>query len=188
MKQKSFRSEPRLSLAMLLVALIMGVGLLILGIRQHGETRADLEVEIALEAAARDSAREAPQRLARDRQEANRYQQVRASGFLDRENRAGWVSALGKTRSELGLDTLSWRLAPRVEHNLATGLFQSAMDISISRVDAEGLDTVLAKLTELAPGRFTVERCALTFEPDGRPGQAECRLNWWTWEDVQHHH
>ena len=130
-------------------------------------------------------ARLAPERLDLVRASAGLDKDMAQRGFLGPEQRAGWVTALGKARAALNLDTLSWRLAPRQTSDLAPGLHVSAMDLTASPVDAAGLAALFAALRADAPGRFTVERCALSLSPDRRAGLAECRLNWWTWGHAQ---
>ncbi|MEW5789732.1 MAG: hypothetical protein AB1899_17960 [Pseudomonadota bacterium] len=184
MKLPPLLREPRLSIALLLAALLFGSAMLNLAWRLHGQGQAAMAREQGLQIQARRAAEEAPQRLARDRQNQMAFRQVKASGFLEAENQVGWITALGRTRSQLGVESVTWRVWPRAPSSLLLGLSRSDMDITLSRVDAAGLGAFLERLAELAPGRFTVERCGLAF-PSGSPaGQADCRLNWWTWEDV----
>jgi hypothetical protein len=169
---------------LLLGALALGGALLGLGLSIHARGESGLREDTAREAAAARRVREATSRLAQDRREAPLFDRIRHSGFLGAGDRAGWVTALGQAQTALRLDSLSWRLAPRQPSALAPGLWVSSMELTASRVDAEGLDALLAHLRKTAPGRFTLERCALALDADGLAGQAECRLNWWTWEDA----
>lgn len=172
----------RLPILMLLGALILGIGLLTWGLSIHADSKARLALDTRQEMEAARAAREAPEKFRQSQVNAGLYEQLRQSGFLGPEQRLGWITALGQTQADLKLESLSWRLAPRTPSPLAPDLWISAMDISISTVDASGLDGLLSQLRKTAPGRFTVERCSLALNPDGISGQAECRLNWWTWE------
>lgn len=178
---------PQLRIPALLLAgaLISGIGLLLWGLGYHTTSETALVRDAARESEAALAAREAPTKLRRSREEANMYERLHHNGFLGSEQRTGWVTALGQVRTSLKLDSLSWRLAPRARSPLAPGLRVSSMDLSASGVDAVVLDAMLKDLRKAAPGRFTVEACTLAMNPDGASGQAECRLNWWTWEDVQ---
>lgn len=169
---------------LLLGALILGGALLSFGFSIHASSESRLQHDASRETAAARQAREARARLQQDRREAELFARIQRSGFLGPGDRTAWVTALGQARASLKLDSLSWRLAPRQPSRLAPGLWVSAMDLTTSRVDAEGLDALLDQLRKTAPGRFTVERCTLALNPDGLSGQAECRLNWWTWEDA----
>lgn len=178
----------RVPVLILFGALILGVGLLIWGLSIHADSTSRLTKEIRQETEAARAAHEAPGELAQFRGNAGIYEQLRQGGFLGPERRAAWITALGQARATLELESLSWRLAPRTSSPLAPGLWSSAMDISASPVDASGLDSLLGLLRKTAPGRFTVERCVLTLSPEGLSGQAECRLNWWTWDHGPAHH
>lgn len=172
----------RLSALGLLVSIAVGLGLLVWGAGFHGKHQdALLEAQTAQSQAA-NAARLAPERLRLAQANAGLHAQFQNNGFLGAEQRAAWVTALGRAQTALRLDSLSWRLAPRHPSPLAAGLNVSAMDIAASPIDAQGLAVLLERLGASAPGRFTVERCALSLNPDGRAGLAECRLNWWTWD------
>lgn len=180
----SLLPSARLRIPAILLAggLILGIGLLAWGLSIHAYSKARLVEDTRQEAEAARATAEAPEKLRISRENAGVYEQLRVSGFLGPEQRAGWVTALGGIQARLKLDSLSWRLAPRVPNPLAPGLRVSTMVISANPVDATGLDALLGQLRKTAPGRFTVESCSLTLNPDGLSGQAECRLNWWTWE------
>ena len=168
---------------MLLGALILGIALLAWGLSIHAGSKARLAADSGQEAEAARAALEAPGKFRQSQENTRVYEQLRQSGFLGTEQRTGWVTALGQAQANLRLESLSWRLVPRTSSPLAPGLWVSAMDISASPVDASGLEALLGRLRKAAPGRFTVERCSLALNPGGLTGQAECRLNWWTWED-----
>lgn len=178
----------RVPVLILFGALILGIGLLIWGLSIHADSTNRLTNDSRLEKEAARAAHEAPEELAQFRENAGIYEQLRQGGFLGPEQRAAWITALGQARANLKLESLSWRLAPRTSSPLAPGLWVSAMDISASSVDAPGLDALLDRLHTTSPGRFTVERCSLTLDPAGLSGQAECRLNWWTWDHGPAHH
>lgn len=165
-------------------ALVLGGSLLFLGLSVHARQEAELARALRLESEAARAAREAPGKLQQDRRQAVLYRQIQTSGWLGPEDRAGWVTALGLARKNLALESLSWRLSPSAPSELMAGLRVSAMDFTAGNLDTAGLETLLGYLRENAPGRFTVERCALAFNPDGVSGQAECRLQWWTWDDA----
>lgn len=173
-----------LPVLMLLGALVLGVGLVFWGLAMHAESQERLDKDGAQEAEAARAAREAPAKLDAIRENTDVYGQLRQVGFVGPEQRTAWITALGQAQAGLKLASLSWRLAPRTASPLAPGLWISSMDISASTVDAAGLDALLGQLRKTAPGRFTVERCSLALNPDGLSGQANCRLNWWTWEDA----
>jgi hypothetical protein len=176
-------SALRVPAILLLGALILGAALLALGLSIHAGSESAQMRDATREAAAARGAREASARLQQDRRDAVLFEGIQHSGFLGPENRVGWITALGQAQADLKVDSLSWRLAPRTPGQLAQGLWVSAMDLTINRVDAEGIEALLAQLRKTAPGRFTVERCTLVLNPDGIAGQAECRLNWWTMDD-----
>lgn len=177
----------RLPALMLLASLLAGAGVLFLGLSFHNRQEAKFDQALRSEAVASRSAREAAAKLHEDRRQAELYRRIQHSGFLGREERAGWVTALGQARASLKLNSLSWRLSPRAASNAKPGLWISAMDITADSLDTPGLENLLGHLRANAPGRFTVDHCALTFNPDKLSGQAECRLLWWTWDDPTQH-
>lgn len=174
----------RLPVLMMVGALILGSGLLFLGLTIHATKESELALALSLETEAARASRQAPGKLHQDRLKAGLYRHIQTSGFLGLEDRAGWVTALGQARKDLNLNSLSWRLSPRESSTLMPGLWASAMDFTAGNLDTADLEALLGHLRKNAPGRFTVERCALAFNPDGLSGQAECRLLWWTWDDV----
>ncbi len=184
MRLSLLKIQLRIPALILAGALILGIGLLAWGLAIHAASDANLLTETAQESNAARSAREAPGKVQASKEETGIYQQIKRSGFLGPEQRTGWITALGQAQTSLKLDSLSWRLAPRIASSLAPGLWSTAMDISVSRVDTAGLESLLDHLRANSPGRFTLERCSLMLNPDGHAGQAECRLNWWTWEDA----
>ncbi|HNA81772.1 MAG TPA: hypothetical protein PLL19_00180 [Thiobacillaceae bacterium] len=183
MKPRTAAPEPRASLLLLLGAVIAGAALLALGLAVHDQEARSADKYQILENQARRASADAPRRLETDRNQAGLYQHIRNQGFLGEENRAAWITALGQLRTEFKLDSLAWRLEPRALSSKHPGLALSRMDLTASRLDTAGLEALLGRLRELAPGRFTVEHCALNFESDGKRGQAECGLAWWTWND-----
>lgn len=182
MKPRHPLARLRLPALGLLASLGLGLGLLVWGVVFHDDRHDALLEAQALASRAANAARLAPERLHLAQANAGLHAQFRDGGFLGAEQRAAWVTALGRVQTALRLDSLSWRLAPRHPSPLAAGLNVSAMDIAASPIDAQGLAVLLERLGASAPGRFTVERCALSLNPDGRAGLAECRLNWWTWD------
>lgn len=183
MKLSLYHHPLRIPALLLLGALIIGTGLLLWSLDHHSAGEADMVSASTREAVAARAARQAPEMLRRSQEEAGLYEEQRVHGFLGPEQRERWITALGRARAVLKLESLSWRLAPRSSSPIAAGLRVSAMDISVSRVDAEQLDALFKLLHDGAPGRFTLERCELALNPDGVSGQAQCRLNWWTWEE-----
>lgn len=168
----------------LLAAVTLGSALLVWSQTVHDQRRQVLLEAQSAASQAAHAARLAPERLSLVQDNAARFSHIEAKGFLGAEARTGWITALGKTQAALGLESLSWRLAPQQASPLAPGLRVSAMDLSASPVDAQRLAALLEQLKAAAPGWFTVERCALNLNQDGHAGLAECRLSWWTWEDV----
>jgi hypothetical protein len=183
MKRRLNGSALRLPALLLLASLLAGAGVLYLGLSFHNRQEAKFDQALRSESGASRSAREATAKLHEDRRHAELYRRIQLSGFLGKEERAGWVTALGQARTSLKLNSLSWRLSPRAASNAMPGLWASAMDLTADSVDTAGLEALLGHLHANAPGRFTVDHCALTFNPDGLSGQAECRLLWWTWDD-----
>lgn len=179
-----FVPQLRIPALLLAGALVLGTAFLFLGLDQHSTSKTNLTRDAMRESSAMRAAREAPEKLKNSRETSGMYEQLRANGFIGPEHRAGWITALGRARAGLKLDSLSWRLAPRSASPLYSGLSVSPMDISVSNVDVARLDSLLQELKKIAPGRFTVEHCTLVMDPNGSSGQAECRLNWWTWEDA----
>lgn len=179
-----FIPQLRISVLFLAGALVLGTGFLFWGLSQHSTSKAELARDATRASDAAQAAREAPGKLRSSQEKAGIYEQLRQNGFIGPEQRTGWITALGQARAALKLDSLSWRLSPRSPSLLVPGLHVSTMDVSASSLNAAGLDTLLKELRKTAPGRFTVERCALVLNPDGASGQAECRINWWTWEDA----
>lgn len=170
----------RLPIALLCGSLLLGAGLfhLSLSTRLAGEMRL-----IAAKTRAEESARavrEAPTRLLQDRAQAALHARIRASGFLGPEDRVGWITALAQTRAQLQLGSLSWRIAPQLPSQLVPNLNVSNLEFTAGPLDPPKLDALLSRLHAAAPGRFTVERCAFTLDPNGVGGQVNCRLNWWT--------
>jgi hypothetical protein len=178
----------RLPATLLAGALILGIGLLAWTLSIHADSEARLAGDSRQEQEAAQAASAAPDKLRQSQENAGVYEQLRHSGFLGPEQRTGWVTALGHVQTSLRLESLSWRLMPQAPSPLAPGLRVSTMALSASPVDAAGLDTLLGHLRKTAPGRFTVESCSLALNPTGLSGQAECRLNWWTWENGPAHH
>lgn len=173
----------RRPLLLMLGAILLGTSLfhLSLSTRLASEDTMHRQAERAQQAE-RD-ARLAPTRLAHDTADAALYLAIERSGFAASENRVGWISALSHAQTQLELDSLSWRMGPRTPSALAPGLGYTPMDIATNTRHFSRLEALLELLRTLAPGRFTVEHCALTMNPDGITGEANCRLNWWTLQD-----
>lgn len=176
----------RLPITLLLGSLLLGAGIFhfSLSTRLACETRLIAEKSHAEQAAR--SVREAPARLIQDQAEAALHGRIRSSGFLGPEDRIGWISALAQTQAQLQLGSLSWRMTPQTPSPLAPNLHVSAMEFTAGPLDPDKLTALIEHLRATTPGRFTVERCALTLDPNGASGQANCRLNWWTL--AQHEH
>lgn len=166
--------------ALLLAALVLGGAALHLGFKHRVASETALHRQtVATEAAARD-ARLAPTRLHDDRTSAELYRQMEQRGFNAPENRVGWISALSRAQTQLDVDSLSWRLGPREPSTLVPGLGRTPMDITLQRVGIDRLEALLALLTDIAPGHYTIEHCTIALQGDGSSGQADCRLYWWT--------
>lgn len=180
---KLLAARLRLPAALLAGSLVLGSGLVAWALSVHGESEGRLAAESIREASAARAATSAPEKLRIIRETTDIHARLQGSGFLGQEQRAGWITALGQAQTRLGLQTLSWRLSPRTASPVAPGLWVSTMTVSASPVDAAGLDALLGQLRQNAPGRFTVENCALSLNPGSPDGQAECRLHWWTWQD-----
>ena len=172
----------RLPALQLAIVLILGVGLLAWALSTHENSAAALARASAGEVEAARAAGMAPGNLRKIQRESDLYEQIQRLGFQGAEQRARWVTALGRTQARLGLDSVAWRLEPASASALAPGLRVSAMEVSVSRVNVDGLAAFLDGLRASGAGRFTVERCALVLDPDGQGGQADCGLLWWTWD------
>ena len=172
--------DMRRPLLLLLGALVLGSLLFHVSLSEHVNSQYVLIRDKAEANAAALAVRETPARLAQAGSEARLYERIRRDGFIGPEDRAGWITALGRVQPRLRLDSLSWRMAPRTTSPLAAGLWLTPIDITASPLDTEGLATLLAQLRDTAPGRFTVAHCSLALNPGGLAGQATCRLNWWT--------
>lgn len=173
-------SKLRLPIVLLFVSLVLGTGIF------HFSLKARLAAEVRLlkeKTLADQSAlgvHMAPARLIQDKAEAELYASIRNSGFIGPENRVGWISALAQTRELLQLTSLSWHLSPQTSSTLAPNLRLSRLEFTATPLDPASLTRLIAHLRATAPGRFTVEHCALSFEIAGDNGQANCHLNWWT--------
>jgi hypothetical protein len=170
----------RLPIALLIGSLLIGGGIFhhSLNARLVAEERLIKERQLADATAL--AVREAPTRLAQDRAAANLHSRIRHSGFIGEEDRAGWITALARSKTLLQLNSLAWHLSPRSESSLAADLKVSKMEFSATPVTPDSLARLLAHLRASAPGRFTVEHCSLTLATQSTSGQATCRLNWWT--------
>jgi len=173
----------RRPLLLMLGAILLGSLLFYFSLSTRLASEAALSRQAERAQQAEHDARLAPTRLAHDSADAALYLAIERSGFDAPENRVGWISALSRAQTQLELDSLSWRLGPRMESPLAPGLGYTSMDIVTNTRHINRLDALLELMREHAPGRFTVERCILTMNPDGITGQTHCRLNWWTLQD-----
>jgi len=173
-------SKLHLPIALLIVSLVIGGGVFkfSLNARIAAEVRLIKEQSNA-ENAAR-SVREAPARILQDRAEADLHSHILSSDFIGPENRVGWISALAQTRERMQLTSLSWHLSPQKTSPLAPRLKVSNLEFTAAPLDPSSLARLIAHLHATAPGRFTVEHCALTLDVNASLGKANCRLNWWT--------
>lgn len=170
----------RLPIALLIASLLIGGGTFHFSLNARMAAEERLIGQRQLADAAAQAVREAPARLKQDRAAAKLHSQIRHSGFIGEEDRAGWITALARGKTLLQLNSLSWHLSPRSESALATGLKVSKMEFSATPVTPDSLGRLLDHLRASAPGRFTVEHCSLALETHGASGQATCRLHWWT--------
>lgn len=165
---------------LLLGALLLGAGIFHLSLNTRLAAEARLIKEKALAEQAARGAREAPARLIQDQAETQLHNRIRNSGLLGPEDRVSWITALAQTQAKLRIGSLSWHMTPQTASPLAPNLNVSNLEFTASPLDADKLAALIGLLRATAPGRFTIERCALTLEPNGVDGQAICRLNWWT--------
>jgi len=170
----------RLPIVMLLASLLVGAGVFHLALNKRLASEARLITETLSAKHAAQAVREAPSRLIQDRNQAPLYNRILASGFIGAEDRVGWISALAQSQSKLQLGSLAWRMSPRTTSLIAPELYVSKMEFNVSAVDPDKLSALFAHLRTSASGRFTVERCTLTFDRNSSGNQASCRLNWWT--------
>lgn len=174
----------RLPITLLIASLLIGSIVFHYSLQARLNAAARLISEESLAAEAALSVREAPARLIQDQAEAALHERIRNSGFIGAEDRAGWITALGETRTLLNLNSLTWHLSPQTTSPLAPNLKRSKMTFSASPLNPASLSWLIAHLRATAPGRFTVESCSLMLEGQGtsqdRSGQATCHLNWWT--------
>ena len=177
---KLLNPKLRLPIALLIGSLLLGAGIFHVSLNKRLDSAARLIAEKSQAEQAARAVREAPARLIQDQAEALLHSRIRSSGFLGPEDRVGWISALAQAQAKLQLGSLSWRMTPQTPSPLAPNLNVSSMEFTASSLDPDKLTALIAHLRAAAPGRFTVERCALTLDPNGSSGQANCRLNWWT--------
>jgi len=170
----------RLPITLLLASLLLGAGIFHISLNTRLACEARLIAEKSHAEQAARGLREAPARLLQDQRNAPLLSHIRNSGFLGPEDRVGWITALAQTQARLQLGSLSWRMTPQIPSPLAPNLNVSHMEFTASPVDPDKLTALIVHLRATARGRFTVERCALTLDPNGVSGQANCRLNWWT--------
>ena len=174
----------RLPITLLIASLLIGSLVFHYSLQARLTAAARLISEESLAAEAARSVREAPARLIQDKAEAALHERIRNSGFIGAEDRAGWITALGETRTLLNLNSLTWHLSPQTPSPLAPNLKLSKMTFSASPLNPASLSRLIAHLRDTAPGRFTVESCSLMLEGQGASqdssGQATCHLNWWT--------
>lgn len=170
----------RLPIALLIAAVLLGAGIFHFSLNARLASEARLMADEARAEQAERALREAPARLIQDQADAALHSRISNSGFIGPENRIGWISALAKTQAQLHLASLSWRMSPQSPSMLAPKLYVSQMELNASPLDLAGLTALIEHLRAVAPGRFTVEHCALALDPTGSGGQANCRLNWWT--------
>lgn len=181
-------SHPKLRwpIAIWIASLLIGATIFqfSLNLRMAAQSRLLAERSAADEAAR--SVQEAPAWLIQDQTNAALYSRIRNSGFIGPENRAGWISSLAQTQNRMQLSSLAWHLSPQARSRLSPELYVSRMVVSASPLDPASLTRLLAHLRSNAPGRFSVDRCTLSLDPDGVAGQANCQLDWWTL--AQHEH
>ncbi len=170
----------RLPMALLLASLLLGAGIFHVSLNLRLASEARLIAEKSRAEAAARGVREAPARLIQDQAEATLHKRIRSSGFLGPEDRVGWITALARTQARFQLGSLSWRMTPQTPSPLAANLNISNMEFTAGPLAPDELGGLIAHLHATAPGRFTIERCTLTLDPNGASGQANCRLNWWT--------
>jgi len=170
----------RLPIALLLASCLLGGGLFHLSLNARLASEAHLITEKARADQAARGVREAPARLLQGQSEAVLHQRIRDSGFIGPEQRVGWITALASTQARMQLASLSWHMRPQTPSALAPDLNVSNMEFTASPLDPAGLGALIENLRATAPGRFTVEHCALVLGPTVGNGQANCRLNWWT--------
>ena len=174
----------RLPITLLMTSLLIGSLVFQYSLQARLAAAARLISEKSLAAEAARSVREAPTQLIQDQSEAVLHDRIRDSGFIGAEDRAGWITALGETRTLLNLNSLTWHLSPQTPSPLAPNLKLSKMSFSATPLNPASLTRLIAHLRATAPGRFTVESCSLMLEGQGatqdKSGQATCQLNWWT--------
>lgn len=177
---KRINPNLRRPIALLLGSLVLGASIfhVSLNARLASEARR-IKEESRAEQSSR-AVREAPARLIQDQAEAPLHSRIRNSGVLGPEDRVSWITALAQTQAQLHLASLSWRMTPQMHSVLEPNLNVSSMEFTASPLDPDQLSALIAHIRATAPGRFTIERCALTLDPNGVSGQANCRLNWWT--------
>lgn len=172
----------RLAVALFLALLAVGALAYLAALDLQLDARDRLNRETARLRAAEQDLRSLPDRLAMaDRSEAD-FRAMTRRGFVGPGDRLDWVSQLARLGREGGLDSLSWHIEPRRFDQGHHGLWVTPMTLRGSPITARGLDDLLGGLAETARGRFSVESCVLT-AGDG-PGQMECRLLWWNWQEA----
>jgi len=174
-----FRVPPplRLPLALFAASVLLGSSAFHLALDARMVRKAEqLDAQAQADRAALDL-RRTPERLAQDRAQVDIFNSLDKAGFLGSEDRIDWLSNLARMRTTLGLQHLSWRLAPRQASSLSPGLYGSRMELDLAPVDVKRLEQFLKQLRGQAHGHYTVRECLL--QPDA--GSATCTLDWWTW-------
>lgn len=183
---KHMASNLRLPAALLLASLLLGASVFNFALNTRMASEARLIAEKGRADQGARALREAPARLIQDRLDAPLYSRILASGFIGEEDRVAWISALAQTQARLRLGSLAWRMTAQMPSPLASGLYVSNMEFTASPLNPSTLSELIGHLRTTANGRFTVERCTLTFDREGSGSQATCSLNWWTL--AQHGH
>ncbi len=175
-------SHPKLRwpIAIWIASLLIGAAIFQFSLNQRMAAQSRLIAERSAADEAARGVQEAPARLIQDQADTALYSRIRDSGFIGPENRAGWISTLAQTQNQMQLSSLAWHLSPQTPSTLAPELYVSRMVVSASPLDPASLTQLLAHLRTNAPGRFSVDQCTLSLDPDGIAGQANCQLDWWT--------
>ena len=169
----------RLPTALFLGAVVLGSIAFHLALETRSASESAYLAASREDASARRDLAQIPERLTRDRAQAASRAQLQAAGFTGEENRLDWIGALARLQSDLQLERLTWRLAPRETSDLGPGLRRSRMEIDLAPVDSARLSQFFDQLRRQTRGRYTLHACTLMPEAGG--GVATCSLDWWTW-------
>lgn len=171
-------AELRSPLAALILILIASAAAVAVTLHLHGKAVVARQQAEREWADAHALIERLPKRIALVRGMGEQYAALQQRGFVGKERRLDWISALAQTQREFELQAVTWRLEPSRSTALP-GLTATRMHLSLTPMDPSSLGAWLARLEGLGQGLFTVEQCDWSLAE--QPQRMQCTLNWWTW-------